>query len=51
MDPRQVPGILFSNVPFAKKQPALVDLAPSILELFGIPAPGHMTGSSIFKES
>ncbi len=50
MDPRQVPGILFSNIPFAKKQPALVDLAPSILELFGIPAPGHMTGSSIFKE-
>ena len=51
MDPRQVPGILFSTIPFAKTRPALIDMAPSILELFGIQTPGHMTGSSIFKES
>jgi predicted AlkP superfamily phosphohydrolase/phosphomutase len=51
IDPRQVPGILFSTLPFAQKKPKLMDLAPSILELFGISTPDHMTGRSIYKES
>jgi hypothetical protein len=48
IDPQLVPGILFANVPFAKQDPSLVDLAPSILDMFGIETPAHMTGSSIF---
>jgi predicted AlkP superfamily phosphohydrolase/phosphomutase len=51
MDPRQVPGVLFCSRTFRKTRPALVDLAPSILELFGIRPPAHFTGSSIFEES
>jgi predicted AlkP superfamily phosphohydrolase/phosphomutase len=48
MDPRQVPGVLFSTIPFATPRPSLEDLAPSVLDLLGIPAPAHMTGRSIF---
>ncbi len=46
VDPRLVPGILFSSEPFAEPRPALVDLAPTILDLFGIAKPAWMTGCS-----
>ena len=49
MDPRQVPGVLFSSLPFASTRPNLVDMAPSILDLLGLAVPGHMTGRSIFR--
>jgi predicted AlkP superfamily phosphohydrolase/phosphomutase len=49
MDPRQVPGVLFSSIPFAATRPSLVDLAPTVLDLLGLPAPAHMTGRSIFS--
>ncbi len=48
MDPRQVPGVLFSTVPFASTRPRLVDLAPTVLDLLGLQAPAHMTGRSVF---
>jgi predicted AlkP superfamily phosphohydrolase/phosphomutase len=51
MDPRQVPGVLFSSRPFTATRPNLVDMAPSVLDLLGVAAPAHMTGRSIFKES
>jgi predicted AlkP superfamily phosphohydrolase/phosphomutase len=49
IDPQLVPGILFANIPFQKDDPGLIDLAPSILELFGIQIPAHMTGGSVFQ--
>ncbi len=48
MDPRQVPGVLFCNRPFAAARPDLRDLAPTVLDLLGVPAPRHMAGRSIF---
>jgi len=51
MDPRQVPGVLFSSRPFAMTRPGLEDLAPSILDLLGIAAPAHMTGRSLFERT
>jgi predicted AlkP superfamily phosphohydrolase/phosphomutase len=51
MDPAQVPGIVFANRPLKRQHPALLDLAPTILDTFGIAIPGHMLGSSIFKEN
>ena len=48
MDPRQVPGVLFSTLPFASTKPNLIDLAPTVLDLLGLPVPPHMTGRSIF---
>ncbi len=47
-DALEVPGVLFCNRPFRAGSPALVDLAPSILAEFGLPAPAAMTGKSIF---
>ena len=51
MDPRQVPGVIFSSLPFSTAKPALVDMAPSVLDLLGVEKPAHMTGRSIFQET
>ncbi|MGD9856685.1 MAG: alkaline phosphatase family protein [Planctomycetaceae bacterium] len=48
-DALEVPGVLFCNRPIGKRDPSLVDVAPSILDDFGIPTPNTMTGRSIFK--
>lgn len=48
-DALEVPGILCTNKPFVKGEPALVDIAPSILDDFGLPRPSTMTGRSIFQ--
>ena len=47
-DALEVPGVFFSNRSFRAKSPSLVDVAPSILAEFGLPAPAAMTGKSIF---
>jgi predicted AlkP superfamily phosphohydrolase/phosphomutase len=44
IDPRLVPGVLFSSRPFRAADPSITDLAPTILDLFGVPVPAHMTG-------
>ncbi|MET0657047.1 MAG: nucleotide pyrophosphatase, partial [Steroidobacteraceae bacterium] len=44
IDPRLVPGVLFSNWRIAADEPAIADLAPTILGLFGVDPPAHMTG-------
>lgn len=49
MDPRVVPGVFFCNRPIAAERPKLLDLAPSILRLFGVKPPGYMQGSSFFE--
>lgn len=51
MDPAQVPGVIYANCPLERDDCALVDLAPTILDLFGIARPGHMQGRSLFEES
>ena len=50
IDYRLVPGVLFSNRKIAKSDPGLIDLGPSILELFGVAVPDYMRGRSIFRE-
>ena len=39
-----VPGILLCNKPIRASEPALIDVAPTILSAFGIPTPDAMTG-------
>jgi hypothetical protein len=49
MDPLAVPGSLFCNREIATEYPSLQDFGPTILELFGVPRPNHMTGISLFN--
>ncbi len=44
VDPRLVPGILFSNRKIAIEKPAIVDVAPTILKLFGLQLPSYFDG-------
>jgi predicted AlkP superfamily phosphohydrolase/phosphomutase len=44
VDPRLVPGVLFCDRRVATESPAIGDLAPTILDLFGVTVPPHMTG-------
>ena len=47
VDPHLVPGVLFSNLPLDAADPGLEDLAPTALQLFGVPVPGWMEGRSV----
>src|SRR3990172_4455409 len=44
IDPRLVPGVLFSNRKLRCGQPSIVDVAPTVLGLFGLEPPPHMDG-------
>ena len=44
IDPRLVPGVLFCNRKISDEKPAIVDVAPTILKLFGLALPVHLDG-------
>jgi predicted AlkP superfamily phosphohydrolase/phosphomutase len=44
IDPRLVPGVFFCNRPVDAAEPALVDIAPTALRLFGVEPPAYMDG-------
>lgn len=50
IDPRLVPGVLFSNRAFLDDDPAIMDLAPTILKQFGVDIPSYMTGRELTVE-
>ncbi|MBM3293954.1 MAG: nucleotide pyrophosphatase [Candidatus Aminicenantes bacterium] len=47
IDPACVPGVLFSSLKLRTNTPSIMDIAPTVLELFGLPKPAHMDGSSL----
>ncbi len=49
IDPKQVPGVIFSNEKILSEEPDLMDLAPTVLNLFGVKQPGYMKGRNIFE--
>ncbi len=49
MNPPDVPGMLFCNRPIDVDQPNIVDIAPTVLDLFGVPVPAHMDGKPIMS--
>jgi predicted AlkP superfamily phosphohydrolase/phosphomutase len=47
VDPRLVPGIFLASHKIEKEDPAIIDLAPTALTLFGIKPEAHMEGRPI----
>jgi len=45
-----VPGVLFTNRPIALEDPDLTDLAPTLLDEFGVQVPPKMHGRNVFKK-
>jgi predicted AlkP superfamily phosphohydrolase/phosphomutase len=49
VDPRLVPGVFFCSRKIDREDPALWDIAPTALTLFGMKPPAHMEGSPMFE--
>jgi predicted AlkP superfamily phosphohydrolase/phosphomutase len=49
IDPRLVPGVLFASRKIDRADPALVDIAPTVLRVFGLDAPAHMDGKALYE--
>ncbi|MHC4985741.1 MAG: alkaline phosphatase family protein, partial [Planctomycetota bacterium] len=44
IDPSLVPGVLFSNRPIDADPARLIDVGPTVLQMFGVAVPPHMDG-------
>ena len=44
IDPSLVPGVLFCNRSIDSENPRLMDIGPTVLDMFGIKVPSHMDG-------
>ena len=49
VDPLLVPGVLFSNRKIQATDPGIEDMAPTVLELFGVERPAWMEGRPVFQ--
>jgi predicted AlkP superfamily phosphohydrolase/phosphomutase len=47
IDPSLIPGVLFCNRPIETEKCRLMDLGPTVLDLFGVPVPEHMDGKPL----
>jgi bisphosphoglycerate-independent phosphoglycerate mutase (AlkP superfamily) len=43
-----VPGVLISSRPTTSETPRVVDIAPTVLQYFGVPIPKEIDGSPLF---
>jgi len=50
VDPRLVPGVFWCNRKIDVEDPALMDIAPTVLDLFGVPVPSYMQGKRLFGD-
>ena len=48
VDPRLVPGVFWCNREINTDEPNILDLAPTVLDLFGVDAPRYMQGTNLF---
>jgi len=49
IDPRHVPGVFFCSQKMNTKTPSIMDIAPTVLTLFGLSVPAHMDGRSLVE--
>ena len=47
MDPSLVPGVLFCNRKVDTERCRLMDIGPTVLDMFGVDIPGHMDGKKL----
>ena len=47
VDSEIVPGVLFTNIALRGDGAGLIDIGPTVLQLFGVDAPAYMTGRSL----
>jgi predicted AlkP superfamily phosphohydrolase/phosphomutase len=47
VDPSLVPGILFCNRPVESPNPRLIDVGPTVLDMFGVAVPDYMDGKAL----
>ena len=47
VDPSVVPGVLFCDRDVETQNPRLIDIGPTILELFGVAVPDYMDGKAL----
>jgi predicted AlkP superfamily phosphohydrolase/phosphomutase len=47
VDPSVVPGVLFCNRPIETENPRLLDIGPTVLDLFGVGVPDYMDGKAL----
>ena len=47
-DYTDTPGVLLASRPIASAQPELIDIAPTVLQYFGLSVPGDLDGQSLF---
>ena len=50
VDPKLVPGVLLSNRQINTNTPDIKDMAPTVLNLFGVEIPSHMKGRPLIKD-
>ena len=48
VDPRLVPGVFWCNQKIDVEDPTLADIAPTVLDLFGVDVPAYMKGRRLF---
>jgi predicted AlkP superfamily phosphohydrolase/phosphomutase len=51
VDPRLVPGVLFCSRPIDGDDPSLMDIAPTVLRVFGIDPPPYVEGTPLITPS
>ncbi|MBI5118199.1 alkaline phosphatase family protein [Candidatus Poribacteria bacterium] len=51
IDPALVPGVFFSNWKMRGGDKHIMDVAPTVLDIFGIQPPAHMDGKSLLMEA
>ncbi|MFT4647053.1 MAG: putative AlkP superfamily phosphohydrolase/phosphomutase [Glaciecola sp.] len=50
VDPRLVPGVFWCNREINTETPNLMDIAPTVLDQFGVDVPGYMMGAPLFGD-
>ncbi|MBC7363702.1 MAG: alkaline phosphatase family protein [Candidatus Aminicenantes bacterium] len=49
LDPNLVPGVFFTNLKLNTSNPSIMDIAPTVLELFGLEKPAYLDGQTLLK--